>query len=94
MDGKSGSRKGQKVENVKLSVGSDLGWASNDANVCVLCGKKVGKNSWYVQQSIDGEILAVDYEGEESQGFWEIGSECAKKFDSKVLVKFDDKGGK
>ena len=72
----------------KLTVGSELGWANPDqSNTCVLCGRTVGKNPWYVQQSIYGTILAPSYEGSDSQGFWQIGSECAKKIDAKVLVK-------
>ena len=71
-----------------FKVGSPLGWANSGLdNSCVLCGRIVGKNSWFVQQSTDGTILAADYEGEESQGFWEIGSECAKKFEPSLLIK-------
>jgi len=72
----------------KLTVDSYVGWANPElCDSCCVCGRIVGKNSFYVQLSIDGTILAPDYEGEESQGFWEVGSECAKKFDSKNLVK-------
>lgn len=75
-----------------LTIDSALGWANPDkSNSCVLCGRTIGKNPWYVQQSTGGTILAPNYEGPESQGFWEIGSECAKKIDPKVLVKLGAK---
>lgn len=75
---------------IKLTVGSELGWAKSGLdNSCVMCGRIVGKNSWYIQQSNDGTILAPDYEGSESQGFWEIGSECAKKIESNLLIKME-----
>ena len=59
-------------------------------NACCQCGRKTGKNSWFVQLSIYGAILSPKsaVEGNpESQGYWAVGSECAKKFDSAVLVK-------
>lgn len=59
-------------------------------NACAQCGRKVGKNSYWVHLSIAGAILhpASDADkGTISQGFWQVGSECAKKFDPAVLVK-------
>jgi hypothetical protein len=71
-----------------LTVGSELGWANPDKeNSCVVCGKTVGKNPWFVHQSISGTILALDYEGVESQGYWQVGSECAKTIQPNLLVK-------
>lgn len=59
-------------------------------DACAVCARKVGKNSWFVHLSISGNILhpASDADaGQVSQGFWPVGSECAKKFDAGVLVK-------
>ena len=76
----------------KLTVGSKVVWSEPKANVeghnyCVQCGKKTGKNSFWVHLSIYGEVLAPEVESQESQGYWAVGSECAKAFESKVLVK-------
>jgi hypothetical protein len=59
-------------------------------NACCQCGRKTGKNSWFVQLSIYGAILdpKIAVEGNpKSQGYWAVGSECAKKFNRAVLVK-------
>ena len=83
-------------EKVKFTLGSYVGWAEPKSNVkasddyCVVCGKKMGKNGYYVHLSIEGTILPLDYEGSQSQGCWNVGSECAKKFDQyafKVIEK-------
>jgi hypothetical protein len=75
---------------VKLTVGSELGWANPDkSNSCVMCGKTVGKNPYYVHLSIYGAILTPDFEGSESQGFWQVGSECAKKIQANLLIKME-----
>lgn len=79
----------------KLTIGSYINWAEPKSNVkasddyCVQCGKKMGKNGFYVHVSISGAILPLDYDSEnpDSQGCWNVGSECAKAFDSKVLGK-------
>lgn len=74
----------------KLTIGDVIGWAESDHDFyCIKCGRKVGKNAWMVHVSIYGEILDQNYAGLESQGWWAIGSECAKVFDSKVLVKME-----
>ena len=59
-------------------------------NACCQCGRKVGKSPKWVHLSIYGQILhpASDADrGTTSQGFWPVGSECAKGFDPAVLVK-------
>ncbi len=72
-----------------LSFGDFVNGLNDDA--CAMCGRKVvSKNPWLVHLSIAGAILhpASDAErGTISQGFWRVGSECAKKFDPAVLVK-------
>ena len=55
-------------------------WGDYNTDQCCLCGKKVGKNPKYVHYLTNGNI--VSYNGddiEESQGFFAVGSECAKK---------------
>ena len=83
----------------KLTIGSYVGWAEPKSNVgandeyCIVCGKKMGKNGFYVHLSIDGTILdstkSSEEYGSKSQGYWGVGSECAKKFDSAFLVKME-----
>jgi len=54
-------------------------WGDFSSNQCCLCGKKIGKNSRLVQYLTNGNIVSTDQEMENSQGFFPIGSECAKK---------------
>ena len=71
-----------------MTVGSYVGWAKPELEKsCVVCGKIVGENSKFVHLSIDGTVLALDFDygNSISQGCWEVGSECAKKFDQAVL---------
>jgi hypothetical protein len=57
----------------------------NDGS-CVECGRKVGMNPKWIHLANNGSILPKDSEADNSQGFWAVGSECAKKFDPKVLT--------
>jgi hypothetical protein len=55
-------------------------WCNYSENQCCLCGKKVGKNPKYVHYLNNGNIIS--YSGNDvqnSQGFFPVGSECAKK---------------
>lgn len=55
-------------------------WQNYNMDQCCLCGKKVGNNPKWVHYLTNGNI--VSYSGddiEESQGFFAVGSECAKK---------------
>jgi hypothetical protein len=55
-------------------------WANYSEDQCCLCGKKVGKNPMYVHYLTNGNI--VSHSGDDiqnSQGFFPVGSECAKK---------------
>lgn len=57
-----------------------LNWGSYTPDQCVLCGKRVGKNPKMIHYLNDGTI--VSYGGDdlaESQGFFPVGNECAKK---------------
>jgi hypothetical protein len=81
----------------KLTAGDSLNWAEPKDNVgkddyaCVQCGRKVGKNGWWVEVINGGDIRLQD--GTEAvqdggyMGCWAVGSECAKSFDSQVLFK-------
>ena len=80
----------------KLTIGSFVNWAEPKSNVkasddyCTQCGKKMGKNGFYVHVSTSGTILPLDFDSENyavSQGCWSVGSECAKAFDKNVLGK-------
>jgi hypothetical protein len=72
-----------------LSFGDFVNGLNDGA--CAMCGRDVvSKNSWWVHLSTAGAILhpASDANGGTiSQGFWRVGSECAKKFDPATLVK-------
>lgn len=81
----------------KLTIGDNAPcWATPKSNVnvgyddyCTVCGRKMGKNGFYLHLSIEGTILSLDYQGDDSysQGCWSVGSECAKQFDPSVLGK-------
>jgi hypothetical protein len=77
---------------MKLSVGSLVNWAEPKDNVgwednyCIQCGRKTGKHAFAVHLSNGGTILLPNTEDSSSQGYWFVGSECAKKFDSAVLI--------
>lgn len=49
---------------------------------CYLCGRKVGKISYMIHMSVDGDLLPF-WQGQDhdsnSQGCFQIGSECMKK---------------
>lgn len=52
-------------------------------DVCVVCGRKVSKGAAMLEVSIDGEVIPEGdprSETSESQGWWEFGSECVKRF--------------
>ena len=55
-------------------------WGSYNSNQCCLCGKRLGKNSRMIHYLTNGNIIS--YFGDDvtnSQGFFPVGSECAKK---------------
>jgi len=55
-------------------------WGDYNENQCCLCGKKVGKNPKMVHYLTNGNIIS--WSGDDvanSQGFFPVGSECAKK---------------
>lgn len=75
-----------------LTIGDYINWAEPNQpglhESCVQCGRKLGKNAYLVEVSIEGMIITGTEVAEgQSQGGWGVGSECAKKFDKKVLVK-------
>lgn len=57
------------------------------------CGRKVGKNGYWVEIVNGGEIRAQDdtsYVRENDAGYmgcWAVGSECAKQFEKNVLIR-------
>lgn len=57
-----------------------LHWGDYSDNQCCLCGKKVGKNPKMVHYLTNGNIVSHSGDDiENSQGFFPVGSECAKK---------------
>ena len=72
----------------KLTYGDYINWAEpkqpGNHSSCVQCGRKVGKKSYMVHVSTSGTIIHLASEAS-SQGFWPVGSECAKAFSPDVL---------
>ena len=83
----------------KIGAGGFVNFAEPKDNVdsgddyCVQCGRKVGKSSWWVEIIEGGEIRQQDgteYDTAKDAGYmgcWAVGSECAKLFESNVLIK-------
>ena len=72
-----------------LSFGDYINWVEPKGNFrhyCVQCGRKTSKNSYLVHVSTSGAVLHPASEAD-SQGFWNVGRECAQAFDPAVLVK-------
>ena len=70
-------------------------WAGEDS--CVICGRKVGANASSVRfVNGDSEIHAANENDDDIDmagymGWWNVGSECAKKFENGVLFKKEGK---
>jgi hypothetical protein len=72
-----------------ITFGDYVNWVEpngNYTNYCIQCGRKTGKNAYLVNVSTSGAVLHPASEAD-SQGFWQIGRECAKEFDQGALVK-------
>jgi hypothetical protein len=92
------------VATVKIQAGDQPNFSEPKTNVgdqdkfCVQCGRKVGANPWYVEV-IDGGYIRLQ-NGTEAvidngyMGWWPVGNECAKKFASNLLFKWNDKEAK
>lgn len=70
-----------------LKVG-DTPKFSLSSDACQMCGKSISSKTQWVHLSIWGTILPLDYEGEESQGCWQIGATCASKIEKGLLRNF------
>lgn len=64
------------------------------SHTCFICGKPTGSRS-FVHYTTDGFLIPADMDADdleffdlESQGCFPIGSECAKKIDSKFIVTY------
>lgn len=62
------------------------------SNTCFICGKPTAKNL-YVHYSTDGHLIPINVKFDqmvkcniESQGFFPIGSECAKKIGKSFIT--------
>jgi len=58
---------------------------------CCICGKKVGKGSALVHMDTSGNIIPPLKEGQneedvDSQGCWDIGSECLKRVPKHLVI--------
>lgn len=88
----------------KLQAGDQPNFAEYKSNVpaeeygCVQCGRRVGKNPWYVE-IIDGGVIRLQdgtpaVEDSGYMGCYPVGNECAKSFDKSVLLKLNLKASK
>ena len=55
--------------------------------LCTVCGRALGNNPWFFEASTAWEIMLPMTNEKDSQGFFPVGNECAKSFDSILLVK-------
>jgi hypothetical protein len=69
--------------------------ATHGDHFCRLCNRtisdKVLDKSWYVHMTVDCELVAVGTEVDEwtSQGWFPVGSDCAKKIPANFRTKFN-----
>lgn len=57
-------------------------WLNEGEGFCTACGRKVGASVLVVEVSIDGDVILPGDPrsgGMDSQGCWDLGSECAKR---------------
>lgn len=80
----------QKEQNAKRHNSQTFG-----DNACRLCGQKMSdkviSKAWFVHMTVDGDLFPVAIElsdSEGSQGFFPIGSSCAKKIPIDFRRKF------
>jgi len=61
--------------------------ALNSSNLCVECGKKLGKNPLYFEVSTSWELIKPSGNNQNSQGCFPVGQTCASKFDPELLTR-------
>jgi len=54
---------------------------------CTVCARKLGANPFYFEVNTSWEIIVPGSDAANSQGCFPVGNECAKKFDTALLVK-------
>ncbi len=57
----------------------DVQTTKNAGNGCFLCGKKLKSKKFQVQLLTNGNLVSSDEAVKDSQGFFDIGSECKNK---------------
>jgi len=62
--------------------------ANSFENACFCCGRKLGANVYLMHVNTNWEIVARNYEGNDSQGCFPIGSSCKNKFAADAIFKF------
>lgn len=80
---------------MELTIGDYLNWAepkgkASEENACIQCGRKTKTQAiqLMVHASTNGTILPPnETEHPDSQGYWPVGSDCAKAFDPEALAK-------
>lgn len=56
---------------------------------CFECGRKLGKKFYLMHVNIHWQIVARNYEGNDSQGCFPIGSTCKNKFASDAIFEYE-----
>lgn len=54
---------------------------------CTICARKLGENPFYFEVNTSWQVIVPGSDEINSQGCFPLGNECAKKFDSALLIK-------
>ncbi len=68
--------------------------STSGVEACKLCNRtisdKVLDKSWFVHMTVDGALVANGVETNDSQGYFPVGSDCAKKIPANFRQKFEN----
>lgn len=68
---------------------NDKASLATDAELCFVCGRKLGNNPFYYEMNTDGKLMIKGSDPENSQGAFPIGVSCANKFEAGILFRFE-----
>ena len=57
------------------------------SDLCFVCGRKVGANSYYFEVDTSWDLIHVTNDVSSSQGCFPVGRECAKRFAPNLLTR-------
>lgn len=67
---------------IPLSDVEDIDYSNKTksvANPCLLCGKHIKNEKYFVHLLTNGNLISTEEDIEESQGFFSIGSDCKNR---------------